>query len=263
MRLKLKTAPTVEPISLDEIKLHLKIDGADDNALITALIKTARQLAEKETKRAFITQIWQMYLDSAPAEIGIPKPPLQSVESIKAISATETTVDETVDKDQPVLKVASTTGFSAGDSALINRDGEREEGKIILSIQTDISLTFTTNLANIHTAAQADKVEKYTLVETSRYNVDNSENSPGRIKLRIGRAWPTHRNFASFIIEFKGGYGDAESDVPDLIRQAILQTIAHLYENRGAQEGTPAARRIQNLPAGVAALLSSYRVYTL
>ena len=95
MRLKLETAPTKEPITLEEVKLHLKIDTADDNTLITDLIKTARMLIEKETKRAFITQTWQMYFDLAPHVIEIPKPPLQSVESITVIDSDgeETPVD--------------------------------------------------------------------------------------------------------------------------------------------------------------------------
>lgn len=250
MRLKLKTAPAVEPITLDEAKLHLKVDSADDNALITALITTARQLAEKETQRAFITQTWQMYLDSAPVEVDIPKPPLQSVESIKAISSTETTVDENVDKDQPLLKVASTTGFVAGNSVIINRDGEREEEKTILSVQDGVSLTMTANLTYVHMAAQADKVEKYTPASASTYNVDASENSLGRVKLKSGCSWPTHRNFASFIIEFICGYGDAGSDVPEALKQGILQLLSHLYENRGAEE----------IPKGIKALFWPFKI---
>ena len=250
MRLKLKAAPAIEPITLDEAKLHLRVDSADDNALISALITTARQLAERETKRAFITQTLQMYLDSAPAEIEIPRSPLQSVEAIRAISSVSTTVDETVDKDQPILKVASTTGFAAGNSVIINRDGAREEEMVILSIQAGISLTFTTNLVNVHMAAQADSVEKYTLISKANYYVDISENSPGRVKLKSGCVWPDHRGFASFIIEFKAGYGDAATDVPEALKQGLLQLLAHLYDNRGAEE----------IPKGIKAFFWPFKI---
>jgi len=253
MRLKIKTPATVEPVTLDEAKLHLKIDGADDNALITALITTARQLAEKETKRAFITQTLEMFLDSAPAEIEIPRPPLQSVEAIRAISSVSTTVDENVDKDQPVLKVASTTGFVAGNSVIINRDGEREEERIIDTVQAGVSLTFTKNLTYIHMAAEADKVEKYTLVSKANYYVDISENSPGRVKVRSGYIWPTHRNFASFIVEFKAGYGDAATDVPEALKQGILQLLSHLYDNREAEE----------IPKGLKALFWPFKILSI
>ena len=253
MRLNLKTAPSVEPITLDEAKNHLKIDSAEDNALISSKIITARQWAEKETKRAFITQTLEMYLDSAPAEIEIPRPPLQSVESIKTISAVESSVDQTSAKDQAILYVAATTGFVTEDTIVINRGGTREEEKIILSIQSGISLTMSTNLANEHTAAQADRVEKYGLVDIARYNVDISENSPGRIKLRSGYVWPIHRNFSSFIVEFKAGYGDAATDVPEALKETILQLIAHLYENRGAEE----------IPKGLKVLFWPYKIMRL
>lgn len=183
MRLKLKTAPAVEPVTLEAVKNHLKVDSNDDNLLITALITTARQLAEKETHRAFITQTWQMYLDSAAAEIEIPKPPLQQVIDIKIID-------------------------DAGNESVVN---------------------------------------------STLYDVDWSENSPGRVRLKSGCSWPSHRGFASFIIEFKVGYGDAAADVPEMLRQAVLQIIGHLYDNRGSED----------IPAGAKALLWSYKVFTL
>ncbi len=258
MRLNLKTAPSVEPITLTEGKLHLKVDGNDDNTLITALIKTVRRLAEAETKRAFITQTWQMYLDSAPAEIRIPKAPLQSIESIKVISAVQDTVDQDSASGQALLYVASTAGFSVDDTVVVNRRGSREEELTILSIQDDVSLTMTTTLASTHTAAQADRVEKYILVATERYDVDFSSGSSGRVMLREGYNWPVHRGFASFIIEFKGGYGDAGSDVPDGLKEGIYVLLAHMYENRGG-EGAVKARVHALEEARI--ILSPYKIW--
>ena len=184
MRLKLKTAPAVEPITLDEAKLHLKVDSADDNALISALITTARQLAERETKRAFITQTWEMFLDYAPPEIDIPKPPLQATSlSIKVI----------------------------------------------------------------------DEAGVESVVSATTYDVDDSENSPGRVKLRSGCSWPNHRGFASFIIEFKAGYGDAATDVPEALKQGILQLLSHLYDNRGAEE----------IPKGIKAMFWPFKILSI
>jgi len=250
MRLKLKTAPSVEPVTLDQAKLHLRVDSSDDNTLITALITTARQLAERETKRAFITQTWELHLDRALPEVEIPKPPLQSVDSIKAISTVQSTVDQESAKDQPVLYVASTTGFMAADTIIIDRDGAREEEAVILSVQDGDSLTLTTNLTNAHTAAQADRVEKYALASKARYDVDASENSYGRVKLKSGSTWPTHRRFDSFIISFTCGYGDAAADIPETLKQAVLQLIAHLYENRESID----------IPAGVKILLWAFKI---
>lgn len=253
MRLYLKEAPTTEPITLDEAKLHCKVDGAADNALITDLITAAREIGEKETNRAFITQTWQLTFDVQPDVIEIPKAPLQSIVSIKAIQAVESYVDENSAATQPVLKVASTVGFTVADTVIINRDGDREEKLIILSIQTGISLTMTTNLAKEHTLLQADMVEKYILASKPSYHIDASENSPGRVKLKSGCSWPSHRGFASFIVEFKCGYGDTGSDVPADIRRGILALIKVFYDNRGVKTISPEDLRT---------LFGSKKIYT-
>ncbi|MDD2772758.1 MAG: head-tail connector protein [Elusimicrobiales bacterium] len=66
MPLKLKTAPTIEPISLAEQKLHSKVDFSDDDALISAYITAARQHIEDITGVRMITQTWQLMLDRFP-----------------------------------------------------------------------------------------------------------------------------------------------------------------------------------------------------
>jgi len=91
----------------------------------------------------------------------------------------KTTVDQNSSSGQPVLYVASTTGFSATDKIVINRGGDREEDGQIDSVQAGVSLTLSDNLTYTHTAAQADDVEKYiefaevdTAPTQSQYRVD-------------------------------------------------------------------------------------------
>jgi uncharacterized phiE125 gp8 family phage protein len=64
--LVLTTAPSVEPLSLAEGKLFLRVDASDDDALISALIKTARRFVENYTGKALITQAWTLWLDRFP-----------------------------------------------------------------------------------------------------------------------------------------------------------------------------------------------------
>lgn len=85
MATNLVTAPTVEPVSLEEAKTHLRVDVTADDVLIGALVAAARQQAETITRRALCTQTWDYYLDAFPNadHIWLPYPPLQSVTSIK------------------------------------------------------------------------------------------------------------------------------------------------------------------------------------
>ncbi|HEY1182231.1 MAG TPA: head-tail connector protein [Rhodocyclaceae bacterium] len=84
MSLKLITAPTEEPISLAEARLHLRIsdDVTDDDTLISALIAAARQGAEHITQRALMAQTWELALDEFEDEILLPKAPLASITSV-------------------------------------------------------------------------------------------------------------------------------------------------------------------------------------
>lgn len=71
MDLILLTPPTSEPITLTEAKLHLRMDGGEDDTLITALIQAAREVAETSTDRALMAQTWRLYRDCFP-EYGSP-----------------------------------------------------------------------------------------------------------------------------------------------------------------------------------------------
>ena len=86
MTLKLITAPAVEPITLAEAKLHLRVDAATEDAMITDMIFAARQAAEGELNRALITQTWERVLDAFPASyLPLGMPPVVSVQSVTYI----------------------------------------------------------------------------------------------------------------------------------------------------------------------------------
>jgi hypothetical protein len=63
---RLQTAPAVEPITLAELKTHLRISGSSEDDYLTSLISEARQEAEDQTGLAFITQVWLLSLDRWP-----------------------------------------------------------------------------------------------------------------------------------------------------------------------------------------------------
>jgi uncharacterized phiE125 gp8 family phage protein len=72
-----------EPVTLAEVKTALRIDGTDYDAILTPLIKTARQIGEKITGRDFVNKTWKLYLDQFPCDqIEVKKSKLQSITSI-------------------------------------------------------------------------------------------------------------------------------------------------------------------------------------
>jgi uncharacterized phiE125 gp8 family phage protein len=85
----LLTAPTLEPLTLDEAKAFLRVETGDDDDVIAALIAGARIHVEAQTRRALITQTWRISLDAWPVDGRLPvRPaPLQSLTAARIYDA--------------------------------------------------------------------------------------------------------------------------------------------------------------------------------
>ena len=81
---------------------------------------------------------------------------------------------------------------------------------------------------------------------------------PAQIQLADGKSFPdiTKRNDA-VICRYTVGYGSAASDVPEIIKQAILLTIGNFYQNRNS---VVVGRIATELPQNVKWLLDTYKV---
>lgn len=189
MALVLNTAPAEEPLTTDEAKNQTRVTGSAEDTLIDSFIVAARQQAEHVTRRAFITQTWAYSLDAWPDGdvIYVPKPPLQSISSVKYYGTDDT---------------------------------------------------------------------EYTL-STDDYQVD-TDSEPGRIALVYGASWPstTLRTVNGIVVTFDAGYGDAASDVPDGIIQAMRLMIGHWYTNR---EAVVVGATANEVPLAAEMLLWQYR----
>lgn len=124
---KLITGPTIEPITLAEARLHLRLDATGspaahpDDSLVTNLIAAVRQNLDGRDgrlQRCLITQTWERILDAFPVnEIRVPLPPLQDVLSVKYddVNGTEKTIspiDYVVDKTSATGWILPVTGKS-------------------------------------------------------------------------------------------------------------------------------------------------------
>jgi uncharacterized phiE125 gp8 family phage protein len=82
MGLKLITAATDYPVTLDEAKAQTRVDGAADDATLTALIAAATDYVEQYTGRAIMPQTWELVLDAFSDAIQIPKGPVTGITSV-------------------------------------------------------------------------------------------------------------------------------------------------------------------------------------
>jgi uncharacterized phiE125 gp8 family phage protein len=134
MALVLKTAPTVEPVTLAEAKLHCRVDLTADDTLITALIVAARQYLEEAVGRSLVTRTYELTVDLTADPIPLPMPPLGAVSKVESLDTdggvattltlgTHYTIDTvpvvpTVTVDVPLgdtatIKVTYTAGYGA------------------------------------------------------------------------------------------------------------------------------------------------------
>ena len=94
LRLTRVSAPAVEPVTLTEAKKHLGLLDDSDDGYVTDLLAVARENMESDTRRVFISQQWDLFLEwfpAAEAAIELPTPPLISVDSITYVDEAGTT----------------------------------------------------------------------------------------------------------------------------------------------------------------------------
>jgi len=86
------TPPTIQPLTLAEVKLHLRDTPDADDSLIAGYIAGVVPDAEGFLNRALLTSTWDLWLDDFPVKdyIELPYPPLQSVASVKYYDTDDT-----------------------------------------------------------------------------------------------------------------------------------------------------------------------------
>jgi uncharacterized phiE125 gp8 family phage protein len=60
------TPPSGQPVTLAQVKTHLKVETNDEDAYLQELIASAVATVEAETGKAMLTQTWRLYLDDWP-----------------------------------------------------------------------------------------------------------------------------------------------------------------------------------------------------
>lgn len=94
MSIKVITGPAEEPITLADAKLHLRIDGAAEDAYVTSLLKAARQTVEIETSRVLVSQTLVQTFDGyTPGKpLTLLRAPVASIVSVQHVGGDGATV---------------------------------------------------------------------------------------------------------------------------------------------------------------------------
>lgn len=125
MALKRIVDPTVQPLTLEEVKAHLRVVDSDEDDIIALYLQAATDYVDGESGflgRCLVTQTWRLTLDSFPTNIGDPKmaikiplPPLQSVTNVlydntAGVESTVSPNDYFVDTESEPGWIAPVTG---------------------------------------------------------------------------------------------------------------------------------------------------------
>jgi hypothetical protein len=265
MSLRQTAAPTAEPVSLDALKLHLRIDGSDEDDLLTAFTAAARGTCESFQGRAYVAQTWRVTLDRFPGggeewtadkefvasadpnaagTIRVPRPPLISVTSIAYVDT---------DGDSQTLDAADYTVDTASEPGrIVPAYGEdwpstREQpGAVTVTFVAGYATPFTADAAtNILTAAG----RALTSGEVVRLTNEGGE-LPGGLAADTdyyardisGRTFKLALTDGGVAIDLTSAGSGTHfiGDVPAMVRTAVKMLAGHYYENReGAAAGLP------------------------
>lgn len=195
MAIKLVTPPTTEPVTLAEAKAHLRVDVADDDALITNHITAARMQAESICRRVFVTTGFELYLDGFPS------------------FNYNNTITGYLPQEQ--------AGWGALRAYNVRFRGRR------------IDLPFPT-LQAVSSVKYYNTAGPLITLDPSVYLVD-AISEPGCLVPAPNMNWPdTQSRLNAVQISFTAGYGNA-SAVPAGIKAWILLMVGSMYENRESE----------------------------
>lgn len=272
--------PTAEPVTRQEVRDYLRLDGTDDYSIIDGLIVAARKYAEMVTRRQLVTATWRLTLDKFPRRLELPFAPLSHVVAIRYIDTDGTlttlgawggrTLAFTADAPTDLITAAA-HGLQTGDALQVSTTGTLPGG--LSAVTTYFAERASDSTAYLHTArctalagATASRVNLTSagsgthslLVGNTMYDVC-ADSEPARIVPVYGGSWPTTRAIpGALAVEYVCGYGPP-AYVPDGLKTAIKMLVGHLYEHREAS--TPA--KIEVVPLAVESLLWQYRVMEL
>lgn len=221
MATTLISAPAAEPISVTDMKAHLRVDFSDDDALIGGLIVAARKYVESITGRRLLTQQWKYTLDRVP----------------RARRTTD--------------GMGRVDGFGRKDVDFV--------GPPWVFDARDMRLPYAP-LISVDEVSFYDANNVKAVFDPANYLVDR-DSEPPRIALQDAADWPTPvagmQPIQGLQVLFTVGYGTDPTTVPADLALAIKLLVGHWYENREASSPL----QVRDVPGSLFAILDTYRLW--
>lgn len=145
MALVLTSGPASEPVTLSEAKAHLRIDGSNEDVLLTSLILTSRLHVEAALGLALINQTWMLVLDRWPADGGGVDIPIQPLQAVTAVRVRDTSSAATVIAPTQYLVDI----VSKPPRLVWNNAAPPEPGRFANGIEIDLSTGFGATAAAV------------------------------------------------------------------------------------------------------------------
>lgn len=262
--LTLITPAASEPISIADVKAHSRIDIDADDGMVAGYITAARQKCESILNRALLTQTWRLALTRWPEPgdnfIELPRPPLQSI-----------TAFTYADVGGATAPMSQSYNSAEGNYIL---DLESEPGRIhlpysglwpatILAPGAPILITYKAGYPSFTGTmtgngvtwnwATGDKFSAY--MAGSFIQIAGLSSTVLTVNTAGTQLTTTPRESSATPLAYTA------NAVPHAIKQAILFTTAHFYENREMVVVGHVATIATQLPFAADALLADYRNY--
>lgn len=160
MSTTLVTPATFLPVTLEEIKLHLRVDGDDEDDLLEVYIPAAVAMCQQQINSSIMLQTWRLTLERFEDSVRLLNAPIQAIDAITYVDvngATQTldsgdyvlTGDTVTPTDQwPEVKagpgavqITYKAGFSAGNEVA-------QQAAVPAAIKSWLMLTVGTMYAN-------------------------------------------------------------------------------------------------------------------
>jgi uncharacterized phiE125 gp8 family phage protein len=133
----LLTPPAIEPLTLADAKLYLRVAHDDDDDLITSLIAAARSHVEGRARRALITQVWRITRDAWPPDgrFVLPLAPAREVVAARVYDADG--VAHATDTQAFIVEVGAAPGVVAFSPWFVPAPGRAAGG-----VELDVSFGY-------------------------------------------------------------------------------------------------------------------------